>query len=100
MRNPWIKRFVGFAAFFLPAFVCIVGLQLDRSRFRHDPVYAALVPIVMLSSVLLAALVPATFIMISARSLPNRIGMIVAILCLLALECGVAVYMVLMEGLR
>jgi hypothetical protein len=39
MRKPLIRRLVG-----------IVGMQLDRSRFRHDPRYVASIPVAMISA--------------------------------------------------
>jgi hypothetical protein len=100
MRSPWIKWIVGVVAFLLPAVVCFVGSRLDHSGFGHDPRYAALIPVVLLSSVILAAGVPAVFILRSALSRWRRIGLMAAVWCLLALECGLAIYVVLMEGLR
>lgn len=100
MRNLWIRLIAGITSFFLPALACIVGMRLDQSSFRHDPIYRALVPVVMLGSVLLAAVVPAAFILRSGWSLSRRIGLTAATWCLLALECGLAAYVVLMEGLR
>jgi uncharacterized membrane protein YidH (DUF202 family) len=100
MRKPWIRALVGIIAFALPALMSVIGMQLDRSSIRHDPMYERLVPIVLCSSVLLAAVVPGVLIMASRLSLRRRIGLTVATLCLLALECVIAGYIVLMEGMR
>jgi len=100
MRNGWIRRLVGMVAFAFPALVVVVGLHLDQSSLRHDPKYVKAIPVVLWSSVLLAAVVPAALIMNSALSLPRRIGLTAAVWCLLTLECGLAVYIVLMQGLR
>jgi hypothetical protein len=100
LRKPWIRGLAGFVAFASPAFVCFIGVHLDRSSFRHSPTYKSLIPVVLGGSLLLAAVVPAVLIMISALSLPRRIGLTAAMLCLLVLECGLAFYVVLMEGLH
>jgi len=54
----------------------------------------------MWSSLLLAAVVPAFLIMTLAMPLSRRIGLTIAVWCLLAVECGLAFYVVLMAGLR
>lgn len=98
MRNPWVRGGVGMIAFALPALIVVPGLRLDQSSLRHDPTYAKLVPVMLWSSVILAAVVPAVLIMTSALSLPRRIGLTIAVWCLLALECWLAIYIVLLSG--
>ena len=49
MRKPLIRGLVGIAAFSLPTVICIVGMQLDRTRFRHDPRYVASILVAMIS---------------------------------------------------
>lgn len=100
MRKPWIKALAGFTAFVLPALICLIGVRLDRSSIGHHPAYEPWIPVGLCSSVLLAAVVPSALIMTSTRSLPRRIGLTATMLCLLAIECGLAGYIVLMEGLR
>jgi len=100
MRKSWVRILVGICSFALPALMANIGMRLDESRFRHDPTYRALVPPVMLGSVVLAAVVPAALIMTTALSLPRRIGLAAAVWSLLAIECAVTVYVVLMEALR
>jgi hypothetical protein len=99
MRKPWIKA-AAVVAFALPALTCVIGVRLDRSCIGHDPTYEPLILVALCSSVFLAAVVPGALIMTSTRSLPRRIGLTATMLCLLALECGLAGYIVLMEGLR
>lgn len=98
MQRPPFRAFIGIVAFTLPALVVVIGRRLDRSTLQHDPRYAALIPTVLWSSVVLAALVPAALIMTSPLSWPRRVGLMVATLCLLVLECGLAFYVVLMGG--
>jgi len=100
MRRSAIRTFSGIVTFTLPALVAVIGVRLDHSTLQHDPRYAALVPVVLGSSVALAALVPAGLIMTSTLSWPRRVGWTVAMLCVLILECGLAGYIVLMQGLR
>jgi hypothetical protein len=100
MRKPWIRGLAGIVAFALPALMCVIGMPLDRSSLGHDPTYKALILPVLCSSLLLAAVVPAALILTSTLSLPRRIGLTAAMWCLLALECGLAFYIVLGEGLR
>jgi hypothetical protein len=100
MRRSAIRTFSGIVTFTLPALVAVIGVSLDDSTPQHDPRYAALIPVVLWSSVVLAALVPAGLIMTSTLSWPRRVGMTVAMLCVLVLECGLTGYIVLMRGLR
>jgi hypothetical protein len=100
MRRSAIRTFSGIVTFTLPALVAVIGVRLDHSTLQHAPGYAALLPVVLWSSVVLAAVVPAGLIMTSRRSWPRRIGWTVAVLCALVLECGLAGYVVLMQGLR
>jgi hypothetical protein len=100
MRTPWVKWLAGIVAFALPAMVCVIGVRLDRSSIAHAPAYKSSIPAVLCITVLLAAVLPGTLIMTSAGSLLRRIGLTAAMLCLLALECGLAGYIVLMAGLR
>ena len=58
----------------------------------------ALIPVVLWSSIALATLVPAALILASTLSWPQRIGLMVVMLRLLALESGLAFYLVLMAG--
>jgi len=58
MRRPLFRAFIGIVAFTLPALVIVIGRRLDRSTLQHDPRYATLIPIVLWSSVVLAALLP------------------------------------------
>ena len=91
-RRVATKTFAGIVSFTLPVLVAVIGVRLDHSTLRQDSRYAALVLPVLLSSVGLAAVVPAALIMTSKLSWPRRIGLTVAMLCLLALECGVTFY--------
>ena len=100
MRRLSLRAIAGIVAFLLPALVVLLGLCLDRSALRIDPRYAALIPPVLWSSVALGALVPAALILTSKISWPRRVGLTVAMLCLLALECGLALYIGLMVGMR
>ena len=100
MRKPGIRALAGIVAFTLPSFICVIGVRLDRSSIGHHPASEPWIPVGLCSSVLLAAVVPSALIMTSTRSLHRRIGLTATMLCLLALECGLAGYIVLMEGLH
>jgi len=100
MRKPWCRALTGIVFFALPAFVSVIGLRLDQSSLRHNPAYVSWLPIMTWSSLLLAAVVPAFLIMTRAMPLSRRIGLTIAVWCLLAVECGLAFYVVLMAGLR
>ena len=58
MRKRSIKAIAGLAAFALPSLVAVVGMCLDRSRLRYNVSYAASIPLMLWSSVILAAVVP------------------------------------------
>jgi hypothetical protein len=92
MRKSVIRAFAGIVTFTLPVLVAVIGVRLDHSALSHNPAYAALVAPVLLSSVGLAAVVPAALIMTSKRSWPWRVGLTLAMLCLLALECAFTSY--------
>ena len=94
------RGLIGITAFCLPALVTVVGIGVDRSGRPLDPGIAAWLPKVIWSSVLLAAVVPAACILTSTLSLPRRIGLTAAMLCLLAVECGLALYLGLMLSMR
>ena len=100
MRNPWRKRIVGIVAFALPALMSVVGMRLDRLSFGHDPAYARLIPPVMWASLLVAVIVPAAFVMTSSLSLRKRVALTASILCLLAIECVLVVYIGLLSALH
>src|SRR5579864_3945251 len=58
MRKPWIRALAGFAAFVLPALVCLLGVRLDRLSIGHHPAYEPWIPVGLCSAVLVAAVVP------------------------------------------
>ena len=91
---------VGIVAFTLPVLVVAIGMHLDRPPIRPADRYAALIPILLWGSIAVAALVPAAVIITSKLSWPRRIGLTVAVLCLLILECGFAFYIALLSELR
>ena len=86
MHSNVLKWLVGTFAFFFPAAIAAIGMRLDRSAFRHDPTYAALVPVVCLGSMLLAITVPTVLIMKSRMSMVRRIGLSGVYWCLLLHE--------------
>lgn len=96
-----LRAIVGLVAFTLPVLVVVVGMHLDRSHIEPgDQTTARLIEIVLWGSMVLAALVPSALIMTSTLSWPRRVGLTVATLCLLVLECGLTFYIALMSGLR
>ena len=94
------RGLIGITAFCLPALVSVAGVNLDRSGLDLGQRYAAWIPRVIWSSVLLAAVVPAACILTATLSWPRRIGLTAAMLCLLAVECGLAFYVGLMMSMR
>jgi hypothetical protein len=99
MRRSAIRTCAGIVAFTLPALVGAIGVRLDHSTLQHDPRYVASIPLMLWSSVGLAVVVPGSLIMTSKLSWPRRIGLTLAMLCLLVLECGLTGYIVLLAGL-
>ena len=101
-RMPTLSNrgLIGITAFCLPALVSVAGVSLDRSGLQLDQRYAAWIPKVIWSSVLLAAIMPAACILTSTLSLARRLGLTVAMLCLLAVECGLALAAGLMMSFR
>ena len=87
------RRLIGVTAFCLPALVTVAGVSLDRFRLPLDQRYATWIPKVIIGSVLVAAIVPAACILTSSLPLARRIGFTAAMLCLLACECGFALFL-------
>ena len=86
MRSTGLRWLVGSLAFLLPALVAFVGQHLDRSQYRHDPVYGSLIPIVCWGAIILAVVVPTALVLTARGSLPRRIGFVAAIGGLLLVE--------------
>ena len=85
-KNVIIKWLGGGCAFILPAVIAVIGMRLDRSEFRNDPLYGALVPVAGWSAISLAIIVPAVLLMTARMPLLRRIGLTAAVWCLLLLE--------------
>ena len=81
-----IKWLGGGLAFFLPAVIATIGMHLDRSAYRNDHVYTALVLVAGWSAISLAIVVPAALLMSSRMSLRRRIGLTAVVWCLILLE--------------
>ncbi len=79
MRSTGAKWLVGSLAFLLPALVAAVGLRLDKSPYRHDALYRALIPPALLGAVVSAVAVPAVLIGKARMSLLRRAGLIAAV---------------------
>jgi hypothetical protein len=77
--------------------VAVIGVRLDHSSLTHDPTYGALALPELLTCVGLAAVVPGALIMTSKLSWPRRVGLIVIMLWLLALECGITFYIAMLS---
>ena len=75
-----------------------IWLHLDLSTLEHDPRYMVSVPLILWSSVGLAAVVPASLIMTSKLPWVGRIGLTIAMLCLLALEFGMTVWILVLKA--
>jgi hypothetical protein len=86
MHSNIMKWLVGSLAFLLPAAMAVIGKRLDRSDFRHDATYSALIPVAYWSSILLAIAIPTILVMRTRMSLRRRMGVTGVIWCLLLLE--------------
>jgi len=86
MRSNVLKWLVGTLAFLLPAAIAVIGMRLDRSAFRHDPTYVALVPVVCVGSMLMAIAVPTVLIMRTRMLMVYRIVLSGGYWCLLVIE--------------
>ena len=89
--------FAGIVAFTLPIPLSVIGVRLDHSSLGHDPTFGALVLPVLFTCVGLAAVVPGALIMTSKLPWVGRIGLTIAMLCLLALECGFTFYIAMLS---
>lgn len=72
--------------------MAVIEVRLDHSSLSHGRAYGALALPVLLTCVGLAAVVPGALIMTSKLSWPRRVGLIVMMLRVLALECGITFY--------
>ena len=81
-----IKWLGGGLAFFLPAFIAAIGMHLDRSTYRNDQLYTALVPVAGWGAISLSIIVPTVLLLSSRMSLRRRIGLTAVVWCLLLLE--------------
>ncbi len=81
-----MKWLVGCVAFFLPAAIAALGKRMDQSAFRNDPTYAAFIPVVCWTSLLLAIAVPSVLVMRAKMTLLLRSSFLFLIGCLLLLE--------------
>ena len=97
MRRLAVRSFAGIVAFTLPIPAAVIGVRLDHSSLSHDPTFGALALPVLLTCVGFAAVVPGALIMTSKLSWPRRVGLTVAMLCLLALECGFTFYIAMLS---
>ncbi len=99
MQRPWFRWVAGIIAFALPVLAVAIGLRLDHSSPRRNPTYTASVPFMLFGSIFLAAIVPAAPILSSKQSLLRRVGLTIATLGLLALECAITFYIAMMSQL-
>ena len=86
MRRLMVKWIVGCVALFLPLIIALIGRELDRSAYRHDATYRALIPAFVYGSLALAALVPAILLMKSRAPTWRRVCCVVVAWCLLLVE--------------
>lgn len=99
MKPPraWVRWLLGTIAFFLPLAVARTGLWLDHSPYRHHPVYRALIPYVVATAVGLAMIVPTAFVLLAKQSWIRRVGLVLLICGLLAVQCYAIFVMVMMN---
>ena len=86
MLRPVAKWLLGAAAFVSPLLVALIGQRLDHSAFRNDSMYKALIPFFVFGSLAAAALVPAILLLRSRAPVWRRVGCLVGVWCLLAIE--------------
>jgi len=86
LRSTLIKWLAGVVTFLLPALIAAIGLHLDKSVYRNDPAYTAIIPVAAWSAIILAMVVPAALVLTTRMSLPRRLGLAAVIWCLLAIE--------------
>jgi hypothetical protein len=86
MFSSRMKWPIGSLALLLPGVVGLIGVFLVRLPAINSQASSDIVFIVFSASVLLAAIIPATFIMSTPAPLPRRIAFTVATWCLLFLE--------------
>jgi CBS domain containing-hemolysin-like protein len=94
-----MKWSVGSLMFFLPGLVGFIGDFLERLPAINSVESSRLVSFVFGASVLLAAVVPAVFIMTAPTALARRLGFTAAVWCLLFLEVFI-VFLWSLRGIR
>ena len=86
MRSSRVKWSVGIAAFFLPALVGVIGTYIVNLPSMYGRSSGAFGLFTLGASVLLAAAVPAVFIMTAPMTLARRLGFTAIVWCLLFVE--------------
>jgi hypothetical protein len=86
MRTLTAKWVFGVASFILPLIVAVIGRRLDHSVYRTNTTYKSLIPVFVFGSLALAILVPAILVLSSRMPVWCRVGCLVGVWCLLALE--------------
>ncbi|MGH8118990.1 MAG: hypothetical protein ACRESK_00050 [Gammaproteobacteria bacterium] len=92
-----IKWLAGSSAFFLPALITVAGMRLDKSQYRNDPLYSALIPVAGWSAIILALVIPTVLVLTSRTTLPRRFGFTAVIWCLLLMEFYLC-FIIVMSG--
>lgn len=78
----------------MPVAIAVIGTHLDRSDFRHHPVYTSLIPVVCWVTMALATVIPAVLIMRIGMSLPRWVGLTVAVWVSVVVE----LYLIFISG--
>jgi hypothetical protein len=86
MRSFSIRCLAGAVALLLPAGIAFLASYLDRSKFRNDATYKALIPVVSCGSLVLAVVIPAVLVMSARMPLIYRVVITLAVWLLLAVE--------------
>ncbi len=98
MHTAMKKWLCGSLAFLLPALVAFVGELLDQSRFRHDPLYTAVIPFVSWGALLLSVIIPLALVITARMTLPRRLSATAIVLSGLLLEFYLIIIWVLMNA--
>jgi len=82
VRTFVAKWIFGSVAFVSPAVIAAIGQRLDRSAYRHDATYQALIPVFAWGALGLAVVVPAILLLRSHAPVWRRVSYLIGVWCL------------------
>jgi len=85
-QSALLRCLAASVAFLLPTGVALLGRYVDRSTFRADATYKALIPWLVFGSLVLAVTVPAVLVMSARMHLAYRVLITIGVWLLLAVE--------------